>query len=204
MLNNIKVGVRLSLSFCLILAFMIGIIFISLDSMSTSKHDLERIMLVNNTRVAIANHMIDKVREVSIVIRDACLLKNSEKVRAFMADIVEIRKEYNENLARFEELTPKDLPDVMEKIASIKAIQQPTRGLNDRLITMAVDGKIDEATDLMLSEARPAVEQWIVLIDDLIQLTQNRSEFRYNEAIDAQNKAYKFILWLGIVATACP
>ncbi|MBU1108887.1 MAG: methyl-accepting chemotaxis protein [Candidatus Riflebacteria bacterium] len=200
MLNNIKVGVRLSLSFCLILAFMIGIIVLSLNAMATSKDDLERIIEVNNVRVELANHMINHVRDVSIALRDACLLNDSEKSRAIIANISEIRKAYDECLVKFEKLTPEDVPDILKKIASIKAIQQPSRDLNNRVVELAVEGKAGEANDLMLTKASPMVRQWINLVDELIHLTQSRSIFRYNEAKDAQAEAYKLILLLGAMA----
>ena len=200
MLNNIKVGVRLTLSFCLILAFMIGIITISLNSLATSKNNLERIVMVNNVRVEMANHMIDQVREVSIALRDACLLNDSEKTRAIISNISDLRKKYDEYLVKFENLTSKDLTDILEKIVSIKDIQDRSRDLNNRVVDLVVAGKKEEATELMLTKASPMVRQWINQVAELISLTQNRSIFRYNEAKEAHDEAYKFSFLLGSVA----
>ncbi|EKD84427.1 MAG: hypothetical protein ACD_39C00056G0002 [uncultured bacterium] len=201
MLNNIRVGMRLGLGFGLILIFLIGIIVVSLNSMEFTREDLERIVKVNNVRVEMANGMIDQVREVSIAIRDVCLLNDSEKAQKVIADIDEIRKKYDEYLVKYEEQPVKAVPEILEKIASIKAIAPVSRELNNEVVNLAVAGKVSEATDLMRNEASPKVRQWIELVDELVHLTENRSIFRYNEAKEAQDEAYKFILILGIMAT---
>jgi len=200
-LNNIRVGMRLGLGFGLILIFLIGIIVVSLNSMEFTREDLERIVKVNNVRVEMANGMIDQVREVSIAIRDVCLLNDSEKAQKVIADIDEIRKKYDEYLVKYEEQPVKAVPEILEKIASIKAIAPVSRELNNEVVNLAVAGKVSEATDLMRNEASPKVRQWIELVDELVHLTENRSIFRYNEAKEAQDEAYKFILILGIMAT---
>lgn len=201
MLNNIRVGMRLGLGFGIILIFLIGIIVVSLNSMEFTREDLERIVKVNNVRVEMANGMIDQVREVSIAIRDVCLLNDSEKAQKVIADIDEIRKKYDEYLVKYEEQPVKAVPEILEKIASIKAIALVSRELNNEVVNLAVAGKVSEATDLMRNEASPKVRQWIELVDELVHLTENRSIFRYNEAKEAQDEAYKFILILGIMAT---
>ncbi|OGK08634.1 MAG: hypothetical protein A2W80_03865 [Candidatus Riflebacteria bacterium GWC2_50_8] len=199
-MNNMRVGMRLSLGFCLILVLLSGIIFISLSSMEISRYNLERIVTINNTRIEMANGMIDQVREVSIAIRDACLLGDSEKIQAVTANIAKIRKEYDEYLGKFEELPAEKNREIDEKIASIKAVQQKSRDLNDEVVALAAAGKIEEANVLMHAKASPMVKQWIEMTDDLVQLAEKRSILRYNEAKESQSEAYRFILLLGIAA----
>ncbi|PKL50643.1 MAG: methyl-accepting chemotaxis protein [Candidatus Riflebacteria bacterium HGW-Riflebacteria-2] len=191
---------RLGLGFGLILIFLIGIIVVSLNSMESSEEILERIVTVNNTRVEMANGMIDQVREVSIAIRDVCLLNNSEKAQKVIADIDEIRKKYDEYLNKFEKLPAAENREISEKIASIKAIAPASRELNNEVVNLAVAGKVSEATDLMHSKASPKVRQWVDLVDELVHLTQNRSVNRYNEAKEGQDEAYKLIFMLGIAS----
>ena len=191
---------RLGLGFFLILAFMAGIIFISLNSMKSSQEKLEQIVMVNNARVEMASGMMARVREISIAIHDVCLLGDSEKAQAVIAHKAKLRKEYDAYLSKFEKLPSSENHEVDEKIASIKAIQQTARDLNDEVVDLALAGKTTEASDLLLDKAAQNTRQWIGLADDLIRLARERTALRYNEAKEAQDEAYRFILLLGTVA----
>ena len=62
MFNNMKIGLRLALGFCLVIVFMIAIIVLSLNQMAVSHDKLELYCKRTNVRVQLANNMIDNAR----------------------------------------------------------------------------------------------------------------------------------------------
>jgi methyl-accepting chemotaxis protein len=202
MFNNMKIGIRLALGFCVVIGFMIAIIVVSVNQIAVSREMLDSIVKVNNIRVQLANTMIDHVREVSIALRTALLLKDTEKSKQMRDKIAETRKEYDESLRKVEELTPRDDSKALEIISKVKACQEKSRTLNNAVFDLAVSGKHDAALDLMTGKASPAVGQWIEVIDDLIHYNEDRIASRYYEATLAQEDARKIMLLLGALAIA--
>jgi methyl-accepting chemotaxis protein len=202
MFNNMKIGLRLALGFCLVIGFMIAIIVVSINQMTESRYMLDRIVKVNNVRVQLANNMIDNVREVSIALRTALLLKDTEKTKQTRDKIAETRKEYDENLRKVGELTPRDDAKALEIISKVKASEEKSRTLNNAVFDLAASGKHDAALDLMIAKASPTVGQWIEVIDDLIHYNEKRIASRYDEATIVQENARKSMFILGAAAIA--
>jgi len=202
MFNNMKIGLRLALGFGLLIGFMIAIIVVSVNQMAVSRNMLDRIVKVNNVRVQLSNTMIDNVREVSIALRTALLLKDTEKTKQIRDKIAETRKEYDENLKKVEELTPRDDAKAFEIISKVKVSQEKSRMLNNAVFDLAVSGKHDAALDLMAGKASPAVGQLIEIIDDLIHYNEDRIASRYDEATKVQENARRSMFNLGAAAIA--
>ncbi len=202
MFKNMKIGLRMGLGFSLVLVFMIAIIVISLNAMENSRDKLERIVKVNNARLHMSNAMIDDVREVSIALRDILLLKDNGKIQETKNKIAETRQEYDADFKNIEELSAKDDTKAWDIISKVKASQDASRNLNDKVLDLALAGKYDDAFDLMNKEASPAVRQWIEHVDELIKHNEERSATRYDQAEKAQAAARITMFIIGSVAIA--
>jgi methyl-accepting chemotaxis protein len=202
MFRNMKIGVRLALGFGLVIVFMIAIIIVSLNQMAVSHDKLKRIVQINGVRVQLANSMIDDVREVSITLRTALLLKDTEKTKEMKNKISDSRKAYDENLKKIEGLTSSDDTKAFDIISKVKASQENSRALNDAVLGLTAASKHNEALDLMIKKASPAVGTWIEIIDDLIHCNEERTATRYNEANIAQENARKSMFLFGSLAVA--
>jgi len=200
MFKNMKIGLRLALSYSLILVFMIVIILVSLNQIKVSQSMFERIIKVNNARLQLANNMIDDTREVSINLRNILLLKDSGKTLELKTGIDSIRNLYDADFNKLKGLITND--DTMSFIisAKIKASKDVSRELNDKVIDLAMAGKHDEAILLMNQQASKSVQAWIIDIDDLITHNESRSTMRFQEARKAQANARLSMFILGGVA----
>src|SRR4030042_3241924 len=202
MFKNMKIGLRLALSFSFILVFMIVIILVSLNQIKVSRTMFDRIIKTNNVRLQLANNMIDRTREVSINLRNILLLKDIGKTLELKNRIDSIRYLYDSDFKKLEGLITSD--DTMSFViaAKIKASQDASRQLNNKVIDLAMAGKYEESILLMNQQASKAVTDWITDVDDLITHNVNRSNMRYSEAEKAQNAARLFMFILGTVAIA--
>ncbi|TAL74226.1 MAG: hypothetical protein EPN88_03980, partial [Bacteroidetes bacterium] len=62
MLKNMKIGLRMSLGFSIIILFIIGLIFIGLNAMKVINKEMETIVKVDNVCIQLANNMIKDAR----------------------------------------------------------------------------------------------------------------------------------------------
>ena len=200
MFKNMKIGLRLALSYSLILVFMIVIILVSFNQIKVSQSMLERIIEVNNIRLQLANNMIDRSREVSINLRNILLLKDNGKTLELNNTIDSIRNLYNADFKKLEGLIASDDTLSFVIVARIKTSQDASRQLNNKVADLAMAGKYEEAILLMNQQASMSVQAWINDIDDLIAYNEERSTMRYQEAEKAQADARLSMFILGGVA----
>ena len=202
MFKNLKIGLRLGLSFSFILVFMIVIILVSLNQIKVSRTMFDRIIKTNNVRLQLANNMIDQTREVSINLRNILLLKDSENTLELKNKIDSIRTLYDADFKKLEGLITNDDTMSFAIVAKIKASQDVSRQLNNTVIDLAMAGKHEEAIIIMNQQASKKVAGWITDIDELITHNERRSIMRYMEAEEAQDAARLFMFILGTVAIA--
>jgi methyl-accepting chemotaxis protein len=202
MFKNMKIGIRMGLGFIFVLALMVAIVLIGLNGMTNIEKKLDRIVKVNNVRAQLANDMMGSVREVSIALRNIFLARDIANINEMKNRIAEERKKYDEALRKIEELTPKENKEAFEMIVKIKAAQDTSRQLNNKVIELATENKLDEAIEIMNKEARPSVRKWVESVHDLIHHQEERTQFRYNEAIKSYVSARTYMFIIGAVAIA--
>jgi methyl-accepting chemotaxis protein len=202
MFKNMKIGWRMGLGFGLVLVFMIALILVSLNEMENSHERLERIVKINNVRLQLTHEMIDDVRNVSIALRNILLLKNIGKTQETKNKIAETRKEYDANFEKVQGLTPKEDTKAWNIISKIKASQDASRQLNNKVFDLALAGKYDNALDLMTKEVSLAVHQWIEHVDDLIKYNEEYNKMRHDQIEKEQAAARTTMLIIGAAAIA--
>jgi len=202
MFKNLKISLRLGLSFSFILVFMIAIILVSLNQIKVSRTMFDRIIKTNNVRLQLSNNMIDLTREVSINLRNIFLLKDSEKTLELKNRIDSIRNLYDAGFKKLEGLITNDDTMSFAIVAKIKASQDVSRQLNNKVIDLAIAGNHEESILLMNQQASKKVAVWITDIDELITHNADRSSMLFLEAEKAQDAARLFMYILGTVAIA--
>ncbi len=200
MFKNLKISFRFGLSFSLILVIMIVIILVSLNQIKVSQVMFDRIIKVNNVRQTLANNMVDYTREVSISLRNILLVKQKNLTLVYKNRIDSLRKLYDSDLKKFEELILIDDTLSFTLVAKIKDSQDASRLLNNEVIDLAMAGKNEEAILLMNQRASMAVNNWINSVDNIIMHNKDRTTMLYIEAENAQNAARSQMFILGAVA----
>jgi methyl-accepting chemotaxis protein len=200
MFKNMKIGLRLALSYSLILVFMIVIILVSLNQIKVTHEMYDRVIKVNDTRLQLANNMIDDTREISIALRDILMLKESESTLELKNQIDSFRNQYDKNSKELERLTLSDDTASLSIIDKIKTSQDASRQLGNKIIDLETTGQHEEAILLMNQQASKALEGYINYIDDLITHNENRTVMRISEAEMAQATARLLMFILGTAA----
>jgi methyl-accepting chemotaxis protein len=146
--------------------------------------------------------MIDHTRETSTNLRNILLLKDSGKTLELKNKIDSARNLYDADFKKLEGLITNDDTMSFAIVAKIKASQDVSRQLNNKVIDLAMAGKHEEAIILMNQQASKKVAGWITDIDELITHNEDRNIMRYLEAEKAQDKVRLFMFILGTVAIA--
>ncbi|MGD0282049.1 MAG: methyl-accepting chemotaxis protein [Dissulfurispiraceae bacterium] len=200
MLKNMKVGLRMGLGFALVLVLMIVLILVSINTMSGINANLERIVKVNNVRLAHLNDMIINQEEVGISLRNLYLTKDMDKREEQKKKITEIRSKIDEAFTKVDELTNKEDTKALDIIATIKTERDATRPLNSKVMELALANKNEEGVDLLDREARPAARKLLDKIEELKKHMEDRNQMRHEEAVKAYNSARILLFTLGGIA----
>jgi len=204
MFKNMKIWMRLVLSFSLILSFMIAIILVSLSKQNEINDKLTRIVEINNVRIKFSNNMIDFARESAIVVRSILLVKSQEQsgesIDRLIAELSQTRKIFQESADSLKALIPDDDATGLKMFDEVIAHADTSRRYQDEIIKFVLADKVGEGTKLMFGVAFPSVKRWIKETEDLIHYNEKINEIRYTQAKEAEVKAINTISILGAVA----
>jgi len=186
-LNNMKIGLRLSLGFGLVLILTTSMIFPTIYNLGEVKDEFERIVKVLNVRTQMVNNMAANVRTIMLNVPRVILEKNPAGKQMFANKIQEERVKYDEALAKIEGMSSKSDKEGSEAMERLKAALAIVRPLNTKVIELAVANKSEAALDLLDREAGPAADKWLALVEGFVDHQKERTEFRYEEVMKKYN-----------------
>ena len=147
MFNNIKIGLRMTIDFCIVIVFMIAIIAVSLNQMAESHKMLNRIVKVNNVRVKSANNMIENAREVALSVRGIMMLEFAEesddKIRNMKDYWVESWRLYHQNVVEVKKLISENDTTGFVLLGKIEVAADSSQLLTSKAIDLALDALSD-------------------------------------------------------------
>jgi len=200
MLKNMKIGMRLGLGFGLLVLLMCVLIWIGVSGMTSIDDDLERIVKVNVTRMDHLNDASKDLMNINVNIRNMILTDEHEKMQEYNARIVKFREAYNDSFKKAEEMTTKTDTKAMELIAKIKEAIALSRGINDKIIPLALASKDKDAYHLLSKEGGPAERALQAQLDALLDHNMERNKIRYEEAVATFQSSRNFMFGIGAAA----
>ena len=197
-LSNLKVGSRLYLGFSIPLVLLAVIVWIGVSQLGEINAKLDRIVKVNNERSRQTGLMEEFIRDNSIQIRNMILQKDTVKIEADQKNVEKSRIEFDGALKKVEELTKDEKGKGLLK--KVREMLDGARPLNNRVMALALAENDEQATELLMKEARPAVRKLLDAIDEYAKYNNERSAFRAQEADAAYAFARNTMLILGLMA----
>jgi len=196
-LNNVKIGKRMMLGFGTLVVLMAVIIVLAISSMKNTHTSLKRIVKVNSARMVLSNQAYGDVNEVSINLRNMLLESNAAKRPELVERMKKSREDYDTTFKKIAELTVADDPKGQALIAKAKAVSETARPKNNQVTELALAGKDAEALAHLNNEARPAVREWLNVLEELVNYNVERSTMRYEQAAKADRTAQMLMLAIG-------
>ncbi|OON60907.1 methyl-accepting chemotaxis protein [Massilia sp. KIM] len=202
MTKNFTIGARLAIGFGAVFLLMILLTALAVSRVGRIESVLNHINEVNNVKLRYAINFRGSVHDRAIALRDVVLAADASGA----ATPAKLIKTLDDNYARSAE--PLDalfgqrkdiLPEEREALAAIKAQEQRTKPLIERVIALHAGGQVAEATALLAQQAGPAFSDWLAAINRLIDLEEKLN----NEgATNARGMATGFFAWMAVLC-AC-
>ena len=200
MLANMKIGLRLTLGFAVVLALMAALAVIGVNGMATIQGRLDEIVKDNVFKTKLNSDMSEAVHIVTRITRTLILLDDPAAIAAERKKIDLYRQKYNDYWDALDKTSASDKGKAVR--ARIKAASVEGRALTDKVIDLAVARKDAEAIKVLLEEAAPAAQKWQDAIDENIALQEENTKDDYAHAQAGYESAYRMMVILACAAMA--
>ncbi len=200
MFENMKIGVRLTLGFFVVLSLMAALALVGINGMSTVQGRLDEIVKDNIYKTKLTNDMSDAVHIVSRVTRTLILLADEAAMAVQHKKLEVARQSYNEAWASLEKTSASEKGKALRVRIRIDSLE--ARAINDRVIELALANKTEPATKLLMEQAAPAVLKWQDVLDENRALQEENTKGDYAYAQQAYDSAFRLVVTLALAAIA--
>ena len=200
MFANMKIGVRLTLGFFIVLALMAALAMVGINGMSNVQGRLDEIVKDNVYKSKLISDMSESVHIVSRVTRTLILLTDEAAMATQKKKLDAARQTYNDAWASLEKTSASEKGKAIR--ARIRTDQVEARAINDKVIDLALANKSEPATKLLMEQAAPAVYKWQEALDENLLLQEQNTKDDYLHAQEAYDSAFRLIVTLAGAAIA--
>ena len=203
-LNRMRLSSRLGLAFGLLLLLSLLSSALSLYKLTQVQANLEDVVLDNNVKIDLSQQMSAATHVTARVVRTITLLHDEQAKNSEQQKIVAAREAYDKARSALEKFPASEKGRTMR--AAIDAALAETRRLNNQVLELARQNKVEEATALLLKEAGPAGQRLQDALDANIQFQKDNNLKQYEQAASdyaaARALLIGFALLSGIAAVA--
>lgn len=198
-IGALKIGARLGLGFGLILIMLLGLTTLGINRVSNINGSLSTIGDVNSVKQRYAINFRGSVHDRAIAIRDVTLEPNKDAISVQLALIAKLAEDYAKSAGPLDQMyiAAKDVSDdERSALQKIKDIESKSLPLTAKVIDLKKADQGEEAIKLLLTEVRPAYEQWLASINRLIDIQEEKNK---TESANARSIAQNFQMLMVVV-----
>jgi methyl-accepting chemotaxis protein len=200
--SNMRLAMRLTLSFGVVVAMLIGIAWLGLSTMQTMNANLDKIVNDRNVRIDLCSRMSSAIADVQLAIRNVVLLENASDMEAEAAKIHEYRQTYDNARAELEKRPANEKGQALRnRVAAAMAALRP---ISNRVVELGLANKDAEATALMLREGAAANAEAENALIDNAQYQRDQAKLDAESAADQYQSARNTVVGsaLGAILVA--
>ena len=203
-LSRLKISTQLLMAFGIVVMLAVMTSGITLLQLQGIQSSLDKIVTVNNVKLALINTKIDSVHVATRVMRTIVIMTDVNQKTVEKKKIDQAREKYDAAHAKVLALQSSDAGKA--KIAAIEVAMVKALPLNNKVIELGMAGQAPEALTLLMTEAGPATQAWQdALADNLrFQEASNQAEYEAAQAdyVVARNTLLTSALLSLLVAAA--
>jgi methyl-accepting chemotaxis protein len=175
-IRDMKIGQRLTLGFGVMLVLLVAVIQTGLSNMELTNALLQKVVEGNNVRLDAATDMRDAARRVVIGVRDAILVTNEAETREASKAVSEAWQEYDRATTVMDKMSK--FPDTRARLAKAIAARAAAAPLIAKAQELGGAVQAEEGARLLHASVVPAVNAWLVTLNDIIdaQAARNKSD----------------------------
>jgi methyl-accepting chemotaxis protein len=179
-LHNLKIGVRLGLSFGLVLLLVTLITLLSINSLHKMDENLQRIVHGSYAKIKLAN---DSQKLITRVIDgvQTMMLKDMSARQGVVTEIEKLRAEYRETVTKLEKLETTDKGK--ELLVAVNTSIANAKQANKQVEDLSLANRTGEAMDYFNKEASPLDDKIFQSFGELVKYQEEQINLSYAEAL---------------------
>lgn len=174
LLRNQRIGTRLLIGFGVVVLMLAILTVAGVLSMQQIQQRLNTITGSSNVMANLATEMQVSVLHRASAIRNVALLKDVAAMQQ-QASVIDAQ---NQHYAKAEAKLVKMVRDPAQKalLGQLKAQEEKTNKITRDAIELGMAFRADEAANLLMSQIKPAQEQWLDLLGKLVNLQHRQAK----------------------------
>ena len=198
--QDMKIGVRLSLSFGLVLLLLLVVGAIGINSMRKLDDNLDSIVKLDYQKIKHANESKDAVRTITIAIQSIMIARDTATRAEAKKILDEHRAEYKEDIEKLEKLETADKGKAL--IAKAKEAIDMAKKVNNDVLELSYANKTAQAAVLFEKQAYANNAKIGDAFDNLVKYQEEQIGVAYEQAAKDSSSARTFILLIVGLAIA--
>ena len=198
MLNNMKIGTRLTLGFTSLLILLALISILSLINMSAMNRSTEDVTVRYYPQTITANNILRNVNLAARSIRNIVMLSDLAEMKNEEQRIIESGQTIDQAIADLDKVT--ESAEGKALMVTIKDARKGYQADQSEAIRLAMNQQNEEAVSYLLNEMRFSQGLYFQAVEDMINHVSKRVEASGEAAKNAYESARLFILSLTAIA----
>jgi methyl-accepting chemotaxis protein len=197
--RNFTIGVRLTAAFTAVLMLLVVVLGLGLNSMGHIQDRLENVVNENNVKVAAANEMASLFRDTALYTTRIVFVTDAAVLKTQLEKLQVARKKYAAAKAVIGRLASTDGEKaILAKLDAGLAVAIP---ISNKTIQLGLQGKKEEATELLLKKHLTGLEDGLAILEELITHEQDLVATAMAQAREDHVRARTLMLAFTALAT---
>ncbi|MEI7614712.1 MAG: methyl-accepting chemotaxis protein [Betaproteobacteria bacterium] len=186
-MNNLKIGTRLAIGFASIVILIVCVALVSYFELNKLKEQTDSLANVNFVKAQLASDVQESMQKAYQSIVTSVFADEAGALQKEKTTIEKQRAIYREAFKKLEDLEQNTEGKAL--LEKIKQLTQTASLVNSKALSLAAEGKADEARKIVKTEANAAMAPLLDSFDELSQFQKKRTNSRYEEAVSAYQSA---------------
>ena len=198
-MNNLKIGVRLSAAFGVLIALLVGISIASIVCLNDASRRTEGMADETAVKAELAHEVKDNANFAARQIRNALLTNSPEEVEQYVDQIRQTRAKNQPLVQKLDTLARSE--EERHLLEQMKLTQSSYRDMRDKMTELVQQGKNDQARDLLFGGMRAAQKEYFSALDAVVNFERDLMRLGVDRAVSATRDAVWTIALLTLSAT---
>ncbi|KPZ53832.1 MULTISPECIES: methyl-accepting chemotaxis protein [unclassified Pseudoalteromonas] len=187
------INMRLVTGFGIILAMMLILTVIGISRVSLINSNITHMTDVNSVKQRYAINFRGSVHDRAIALRDVVLITEQSTLNTVLTDIKELDAFYQTSSRAMRALVSEMSSEERALITKINQIEQQTQPYIKAVINAKNSENLNEASRILLTDARPAFTLWLNTINQFIDLQEQANQAT---TVETREVASSFAVWM--------
>lgn len=196
--REMRIGVRLGLSYGLILLLLVTLTLVGNNSMGKIQKNMDYMLNVSGVKMSLANDMLNSMAVISREMRTIMMLNNNAAKTESYKRIEGARVKYRNAFDKLKKM--ENTNEGKTLLAKLEDTIENTLPVNNRIIELGLANKTTEAIQLLINDSMPGMTIIDRTLEEIVKLEEEQNKLYFAEAMKAHQNALAQMLLIGAIA----